>query len=223
MKEINTVIFDLDGTLLDTLEDLSDSVNFALESHALPQREKSEIRLFLGNGIRNLVEKSVPQGTPECVFEEVFKTFKSHYMLHCLDKTKPYEGIAELLCDLKRKGYKMAIVSNKVHSAVQELRNRFFADTIDVAIGESAGIRRKPSPDSVLEAIKLLGSTKKSTIYVGDSEVDFQTAQNACLPCISVLWGFRDKEFLEHCGANIYADSPKDILDWLEQKNYQLT
>ena len=223
MKEINTVIFDLDGTLLDTLEDLSDSVNFALESHALPQREKSEIRLFLGNGIRNLVEKSVPQGTPECVFEEVFKTFKSYYMLHCLDKTKPYEGIAELLCDLKRKGYKMAIVSNKVHSAVQELRNRFFADTIDVAIGESAGIRRKPSPDSVLEAIKLLGSNKKSTIYVGDSEVDFQTAQNACLPCISVLRGFRDKEFLEHCGANIYADSPKDILDWLEQKNYQPT
>lgn len=117
----------------------------------------------------------------------------------------------------------MAIVSNKVHSAVQELRNRFFADTINVAIGESAGIRRKPSPDSVLEAIKLLGSNKKSTIYVGDSEVDFQTAQNACLPCISVLWGFRDKEFLEHCGANIYADSPKDILDWLEQKNYQPT
>ena len=213
------ILFDLDGTLLNTLEDLCDGVNYVMDSLGYPRRTLEETRQFVGNGAARLLALAVPQGVDS---GEALSRFQAYYPAHCRIKTAPYPGIPEALRTLAAR-YPVAIVSNKVHSAVQELRNRFFADTIDVAIGESAGIRRKPSPDSVLEAIKLLGSNKKSTIYVGDSEVDFQTAQNACLPCISVLWGFRDKEFLEHCGANIYADSPKDILDWLEQKNYQPT
>ena len=211
----DTIIFDLDGTLLDTLDDLSDSVNYALEHHGLPVRTKAEIRRFLGNGIRNLVLQSAPSGLEDPVFEQVFSTFKSHYMVHCLDKTHPYKGILELLQALSEKGYKMAIVSNKVHDAVSELNQRFFSQYIHVAIGESTGVRRKPAPDTVLAALEKLGSQAEHAVYIGDSEVDYQTSLNAHLPCISVLWGFRDKDFLTALGAKVFAESPQDILTLL--------
>ena len=192
----NTIIFDLDGTLLDTLADLAASVNFALRTHHLPERTTSEIRQFLGNGIRYLMEKSVGGAVSGDAFEEVFQTFRSHYVDHCLDTTAPYPGIMNALNELNAKGYKMAIVSNKLHPAVQELNERFFKGYITSAVGESATVRRKPNPDAVLAALRELGSEESEAVYVGDSEVDLLTAKNAGLPCILVTWGFRDESFL---------------------------
>lgn len=193
---LNTIIFDLDGTLLDTLADLAASVNYALRTHHLPERTVPEIRQFLGNGIRYLMEKSVGGAVSGDAFEDVFQTFRSHYVDHCLDTTAPYPGIMNTLSKLKEKGYKMAIVSNKLHPAVQELNDRFFKEYITSAVGESATVRRKPNPDAVLAALRELKSEKSHAVYVGDSEVDLQTATNAGLPCILVTWGFRDESFL---------------------------
>lgn len=212
---IDTVIFDLDGTLLNTLDDLSDSVNFALASYHLPRREKAEIRRFLGNGIQSLVAQSIPNGTTSNLFDKVFATFKSHYEIHCYDKTRPYDGITELLSVLQERNYKMAIVSNKIHNVVSELNQRFFSKYINIAIGESEGVKRKPSPDTVFSALEKLKSDTANTIYIGDSEVDYQTAVNANIPCISALWGFRDKDFLEQHGAHIFANTPHALLSLL--------
>ena len=210
-REINTVVFDLDGTLLDTLDDLCNSVNFALRASGFPERGKSEIRLFLGNGIRNLMLKSVPKNTAESLFEKAFGYFREHYLQHCLDTTRPYPGIMQLLGDLQEKGYKMAIVSNKIDKAVKELNDKFFAKFISSAVGESVNVKRKPCPDTVLKALKELGSSKEESIYVGDSEVDLQTAENAALPCVSVSWGFRDKDYLQKIGAKHLIDKPIDL------------
>ena len=193
---LNTIIFDLDGTLLDTLADLAASVNYALRTHQLAERTLPEIRQFLGNGIRYLMEKSVGGAVTGDAFEKVFQTFRSHYVNHCLDTTAPYPGIMHALEALLAKGYKMAIVSNKLHPAVQELSERFFKGYITSAVGESATVRRKPNPDAVLAALRELKSEKSHAVYVGDSEVDLQTATNAGLPCILVTWGFRDESFL---------------------------
>ena len=207
----NTVIFDLDGTLLDTLDDLSDSVNFALSQMNYPLREKSEIRLFLGNGIKNLMKLSVPDGISKEDFDKVFNIFKDYYNVHNQDKTRPYDGVIELMHNLKNRGIKMAIVSNKVQSAVDQLRVKFFSDVIDIAIGDSPDIKRKPEPDSCFKAIKLLESSVDNAVYVGDSEVDLATAESAGLPCITCLWGFRDREFLIEKGAKVFAEIPADI------------
>lgn len=212
MSRITTLIFDLDGTLLDTLQDLTNSVNYALHTHHYPLRTAIEIRRFLGNGIRSLVQLSCPANLPTADFELVFQTFKTHYMKHCLDETTPYEGILAMLAAAKKAGYKMAVVSNKVHHAVVELNERFFSDFITVAIGESEAVQRKPSPAGVEAALKALNSTKEEAVYIGDSEVDFATAVNAQLPCISVLWGFRDQEFLEGIGATRYISAPDEML-----------
>lgn len=212
MKPITTYIFDLDGTLLDTLQDLTDSTNYALLQYGMPTRSRDEIRTFVGNGVRLLIERAVPSGTRDCDTIKVFETFRQHYLLHSLDSTQPYPGIPELLAQLKNSGKKIAIVSNKLQSGVDELHHRFFADYVDVAIGEKIGIARKPSPEMVFEALRRLGSTPEESIYIGDSEVDLQTAHNAALPCICVLWGFRDKDFLLTHGAIRFAQSPEDIL-----------
>lgn len=193
---LNTVIFDLDGTLLDTLEDLTNSVNHALTLHGLKARKTSEVRQFLGNGIRYLMKKAVGDNVGEDDFEVIFQSFRSYYVEHCLDVTKPYPGIMQLLEQLKQKGVKMAIVSNKLHPAVQELSHRFFEGYIQSAVGESATVRRKPNPDAVLEALTQLQSQPNDAIYVGDSEVDLETAKNAHLRCALVTWGFRDESFL---------------------------
>lgn len=212
---IKTIIFDLDGTLLNTLDDLSSSVNHALRQHGLAERSQAEVRQFLGNGIRRLIEQSVPAGTDEQKTEDVFQTFRSHYLEHSLDQTRPYDGIEDLLHQLNDMKVATAIVSNKLDPAVKELHQHFFSDTIRVAIGETKTIRRKPAPDMVDECIRLLGCDRQTCLYVGDSEVDLQTARNAGLPCLSVSWGFRDKKQLIEAGATTIIDRPDELIDIL--------
>ena len=206
-----TYIFDLDGTLLDTLQDLKASTNHALRSHGLPERTTEEVRQFVGNGVRKLIERAVPENTPQEVLEAVFADFRKHYMDHCLDATAPYPGIIDMLRRLKAQGKRMAIVSNKLDPAVKELNERFFKEYIDLAVGESDTVRRKPAPDMVNTILQTLGITKEEMVYVGDSEVDLQTARNAEVGCISVLWGFRDKEILIANGATTFAKTPEEI------------
>lgn len=209
-----TYIFDLDGTLLDTLGDLAASVNYAMRTHGMPEHTVDEVRCFVGNGVRRLMERAVPVGTAHPVFEAAFATFRRHYMEHSLDTTRPYEGIPEMLCELKRRGRHTAVVSNKFDAATKELCRHFFADTIDVAVGEheAEGIRKKPAPDTVLQALSQLGVGQEGTVYVGDSDVDILTARNSGLPCISVLWGFRDREFLLAHGAETFITQPSELL-----------
>ena len=208
---MKTIIFDLDGTLLDTLEDLYLSANHALRSCGFPQRTLSEVRNFVGNGVRMLIHRAVPQGIPQPQEEACFQQFRAHYVQHCQDHTRPYPGIQEMLATLKEEGYRMGIVSNKLQAGVTELHEAWFRETIGVAVGESEGIRRKPAPDMVLRALSELGSPVTEAVYVGDSDVDLETARQAGMPCISVLWGFRDRAFLSAHGATTFAGRPDEI------------
>lgn len=217
-RKITTVVFDLDGTLLDTLEDLKTAVNYALDACGMPEHTLDEIRQFVGNGVKNLMIRAVPDGENHPEFDKAFDIFKQYYGEHCNDATKAYDGIPELLDEIKNSGYAIAIVSNKIDSAVQDLNNRYFPQ-VDVAIGDRENLERKPHPDSVNLALRELGKTKEEAVYVGDSDVDLATAQNAGLPCISVLWGFRDRNFLAAHGAKIFAETPMEIIDILEQMN----
>ena len=209
----NTYIFDLDGTLLDTLGDLAASVNDALRKHGMPEHSIDDVRRFVGNGVRLLMERAVPDGAANPLFEETFASFRQHYMAHSLDTTKPYEGIPEALADLKARGCHLAVVSNKMMAATQELVRHFFPE-VEVAIGEheAEGIRKKPAPDTVYQALRQLEVGKEQAVYVGDSDVDLQTARNSGLPCISVLWGFRSRDFLLAHGATTFAEHPLDVL-----------
>jgi len=207
------IIFDLDGTLTDTLEDLFLSVNHALRSCSLPERSLDEVRRFVGNGVRKLIERSVPEGTDSSMLERCFEAFRTHYVIHCQDHTCLYPGVANLLTSLHAKCYKMAVVSNKLQAGVDELADTFFNGVIDVAIGEQPGIPRKPAPNMVQAALKQLGIEPSEAIYVGDSDVDLQTAANSGLPCISVLWGFRSRDFLVAHGAKMFAEQPQDVLE----------
>ena len=208
----DTYIFDLDGTLLDTLQDLATSVNYALRQHRMPEHSIDDVRRFVGNGVRRLMERAVPEGAANPAFEAAFATFREYYMEHSLDTTRPYDGIPELIHELKERGCRTAVVSNKMMAATQELVHHFFPE-IEVAIGEheAEGIRKKPAPDTVFAAMKQLG--QGSAVYVGDSDVDLATARNSGLPCISVLWGFRDREFLLAHGDTTFVERPMDILD----------
>ena len=212
---ITTVIFDMDGTVLNTLDDLAASVNHVLTRFGMPTHRTEDYRLYFGNGIRYALQCASPDGTDEETIDRMLPVFREHYNAHCLDRTGPYEGIPELMKCLRERGCKLAIVSNKIDSAVKELNDKFFHDCVDVAIGEREGIRRKPAPDTVLQALAELKSTKDEAVYVGDSEVDLQTAANAGLPCITVLWGFRDKDFLTEHGATVFASTPNEVLDLL--------
>ena len=209
-----TYIFDLDGTLLDTLGDLAASVNYAMRTHGMPEHSVDEVCRFVGNGVRRLMERAVPGGAAHPAFEAAFATFRRHYMEHSLDTTRPYEGIPEMLQELKRRGKHTAVVSNKFDAATKELCRHFFPDTINVAVGEheAEGIRKKPAPDTVLQALSQLGVGQEGAVYVGDSDVDIQTARNSGLPCISVLWGFRDREFLLAHGAETFVSQPSELL-----------
>ena len=211
----STYIFDLDGTLLDTLDDLKEAVNYALRTHQMAEHSREDIRRFVGNGVRLLMIRAIPDGEQNPQFEEVFATFRQYYMQHSLDTTRPYDGIPDMLCELRRQGKRLAVVSNKFDAATKELICHFFPDTIEVAIGEheAEGIRKKPAPDTVIEALRQLGVGKEQAVYVGDSDVDLQTARNSGLPCISVLWGFRDRDFLLAHGATTFAEQPADVLD----------
>ena len=209
----DTYIFDLDGTLLSTLEDLKNSCNFALSSFGLPERTLEEVRQFVGNGVELLMKRAVPNNTDNKLFTKVFETFKEHYLIHNLDTTKPYDGVLEMLDELNRAGKNIAVVSNKFYEATVELCRHFFGDRVRVAIGERADIRKKPASDTVDEAFKLLGVSRENAVYIGDSDVDLATARNPNLPCISVLWGFRDKDFLIEHGGNTFVTEPSQILD----------
>ena len=210
----NTYIFDLDGTLLDTITDLAASCNYALRTHGMPEHSVDDVRRFVGNGVRKLMERAIPNGVENPDFEATFATFREHYMHHSLDTTQPYPGIPEVLAELKARGCRLAVVSNKMMAATVELCHHFFPNTIEVAIGEheAEGIRKKPAPDTVFVALRELGVKKDRAVYVGDSDVDVQTAANSGLPCISVLWGFRDRNFLIQHGAKTFISAPSELL-----------
>ena len=221
----DTFIFDLDGTLLDTLGDLAAAVNFALHTHGMPEHSIDDVRRFVGNGVRRLMQRAVPDGEQNPLFEQALTTFRAYYLEHSLDTTRPYDGIPETLAELKRRGKRIAVVSNKFQTATEELCRHFFPNTVEVAIGENeaAGIRKKPAPDTVLEALRRLAAhnTPLSSrggvgggVYIGDSDVDILTARNSGLPCISVLWGFQNREFLIQHGATTFVSSPAELLQY---------
>ncbi len=212
MQQYSTYIFDLDGTLLNTLRDLAESCNHALRKHNMPERSQEEIRQFVGNGVRKLIERAVPEGTSPELTEVVLDCFRQHYLEHNMDTTSPYDGIPQLLRELRRRGKNIAVVSNKFYDATRQLCQHFFPDTVSVAIGEREDIRKKPAPDTVIEALRQLNVSREGAVYIGDSEVDVLTARNCDIPCISVLWGFRDKEFLMANGADCFVEKPMEIL-----------
>lgn len=211
----NTVIFDLDGTLLNTLEDIADSTNYALRKCGFPERTIEEVNSFIGNGTNHLIANAVPTATPKEKLEECTRIYRNHYSSNSDNKTAPYPGILEILSQLKDNNYKLAVVSNKFDSAVKELCKKYFKDYLEIAIGESPLIQRKPAPDTLFEAMKQLGASKEECIYVGDSDVDVKTAHNAGIPCIGVAWGFRGRSLLEAEGADYIIDTPEEIFEAL--------
>ncbi len=208
-------IFDLDGTILNTLDDLADSTNAALRMNSLPERTIDEVRRFVGNGIHLLIERAVPAGSSAGLIENVFADFKAYYGAHCSIKTAPYEGIGKLFDSLHAAGVKIAVVSNKADFAVQELCERYFPGRLDFAVGERENVRRKPAPDSAFESMKTLGIPASESVYIGDSDVDIETAKNAGIPCLSVTWGFRDVDFLNAHGASHLVSEPDEILKFV--------
>ena len=207
----DTYVFDLDGTLLSTLGDLAASCNHALRANGMPERTIDEVRRFVGNGVKKLMERAIPGGLDNPLFEKTFADFRQHYMHHNLDTTCPYPGVMEMLESLRSRGKKVAVVSNKFYAATQALCKHFFGDLVDVAIGEREGIRKKPAPDTVNEALAQMNVGKERAVYIGDSDVDIMTANNCGMPCISVLWGFRDYDFLVEHGATIFVTSPLQL------------
>ena len=209
----NTYIFDLDGTILDTLLDLANAVNFSMRSKGFPERTVDEVRSFIGNGIKVLIKRAVPQETSEKDYAEALEIFTKYYIEHIADYTKPYDGIIDVINELKSKGCKTAVVSNKAHFAAQAVVKDFFGDIFDVVVGKMDEFPSKPEPDSLLYTIKNLGVKAEDCIYIGDSDVDVLTAHNAGLPCIGVTWGNRDEDVLLASGAEFIAHTPKEILD----------
>ncbi len=209
----DTYIFDLDGTLLSTLADLAASCNYALRTNGLPEHSVDDVRRFVGNGVKMLMVRAIPGGENNPKFEKTFADFRKHYMVHNLDTTAPYPGVMEMLAELKARGKAVAVVSNKFYAATQALCQHFFGPLVDVAIGEREGIRKKPAPDTVNEALRQLGADSKGAVYIGDSDVDVMTARASGMPCISVLWGFRSRDFLIEHGATILVHSPKQIVE----------
>ncbi len=205
---IKTIIFDLDGTLLNTLEDLKEATNFALSEFGYPKRSLEEIRCFVGNGVRKLIERAVPENCDNV--DKCLCIFKENYSENMCNHTVPYNGILKILSDIKAEGLKIGVVSNKFDSAVKELCKKYFGELIDAAIGQADDVPKKPAPDGVFKVMKELGADKNSTVYAGDSDVDIETAKNAGLPCIGVTWGFRDRKNLE--GADFIIDHPCDII-----------
>ena len=211
--KIDTIIFDLDGTLLYTIEDLTDSTNYALKHFGYQTRTVEEITNFVGNGVRLLIERAIPDGKDNPNLEECLTLFKTHYSNNMFNKTKPYDNIIDTLKELKKQNYKTAVVSNKFDSAVKELCNKYFEGLINSAVGQRDNVNKKPAPDAVFEVMKELNVTREQCIYVGDSEVDIKTAENAGIPCISVTWGYKSIDFLYKNGAETLIYSPEEILE----------
>lgn len=212
MKKYDTVIFDLDGTLLNTLEDLTDSVNFALALHEFPCKKIEEVRSFLGNGIARLIELAIPNGCNNPQYERCLADFRLNYSKNMQNKTAAYEGIKELLGQLVKENFKIAIVSNKFDTAVKELNQIYFSDYIKLAIGESKNILKKPAPDMLFKALEQLEASVHKTVYIGDSEVDVRTAKNSGVTSIGVTWGFRNRDVLQQEGADYIIDRPEELL-----------
>lgn len=200
-------VFDLDGTLLNTLEDLADAVNYSLAQFGMPQRTIEEVRNYVGNGIRLLIERSVPNGTDLPVIDNVFECFKKYYQEHCNDNTKAYDGITDMLKELKQSGIKLAVLSNKAQNAVTKLCDIYFDNLLDITFGAREGIAKKPAPDALLECAAIADIALEDIAYIGDSDVDVLTARNAGVDCIAVSWGFRDKGVLIKAGADKIADN----------------
>ena len=207
-----TAVFDLDGTLLDTLEDLYRAVNSALTVHRLPLRSRDEVRMFVGNGVELLIRRAVPAGCDEETILATLADFKATYAAICKDNTRPYDGILPMLTALRDKGIRVAVVSNKFDAATKALCAEYFGDLVEVAIGERADVRKKPAPDTVLEALKELGVTAVDAVYIGDSDVDIRTAENCGMDCLSVTWGLRDEDFLLENGAKTLVHAPSDLI-----------
>lgn len=215
MKKL--LIFDLDGTILNTLDDLADSTNYALRQHGLPERSITEVRNFVGNGIGKLIERAVPEGCSEETRTNVLNDFSAHYKVHSADKTRPYDGILEVLKELNSRGYLLAVVSNKADFAVHSLCEHYFPGIFSFVVGEREDVRRKPAPDSVFAVLERFQTEKKDAVYIGDSDVDAQTARNAGVDLIAVAWGFRDREVLEANGAKVILKTPDEILSVLQR------
>ena len=210
-----TAIFDLDGTLLDTLEDLYRAVNIALDTHSLPLRTRDEVRSFVGDGVEMLIRRALPAGSDEDTVYTVLSAFKTTYAAICKDNTRPYDGIIPLLTALREGGIRVAVVSNKFDAATKALCAEYFGSLVEVAIGERTGVRKKPAPDTVLEALSALDVPAEGAVYIGDSDVDIRTAENAAMPCISVAWGLRDEDFLLAGGATTLVRTPEELLGLL--------
>ena len=210
-----TALFDLDGTILDTLDDLFDATNATLAKFGMPPRTRMEVRSFVGHGIANLITTSAPAGTDPALVQEMIAYFKEYYGAHCADKTCPFEGVLEMLRALRAKGIRTAVISNKGDFAVQELAKRYFDGLFDFVLGEKEPLPRKPAPDMVEYALKQMGVTSEGAVYIGDSDADVLTAKNAALPCITVTWGFRDRDFLKQFGADVIVDRVSDLQDLL--------
>ena len=212
MKKYTTVIFDLDGTLLDTLYDLCDGVNIALRAYHMPEKTIDEVRMAVGNGVEKLMERTVPGGHANPQFDECLARFRTEYAKIAADHTKPYDGIPAMLDRLNADGYHLAVVSNKFHDATVALVHRYFP-VIHAVAGEreELGIRKKPCPDTVFAIVREFGVTPAECVYVGDSDVDIETAKNAHMDCISVAWGFRDTAFLREHGATRIVSAPEEL------------
>ena len=212
-------IFDLDGTILNTIDDLADAVNVALSKNGMPTRTVAEVTSFVGNGIKRLIERAVPDGTEGEAIARVHADFTAHYTLHCADKTAPYAGVPELLQQLRASGVRTAVLSNKAHYAVRSLCATYFPTCFDAVAGEreAQGIPKKPAPDAVLAIMRELGVTAEQTVYIGDSDVDIETARNAGIPAILVSFGFRSAAFLRAHGAETVVDTPQEIADLILQ------
>ena len=218
-KKIKAVIFDLDGTLLDTLTGLTASVNASMRAHSMPEHTKDEVCAYVGEGVYKLMERAVPEGRKNAQYTSALEYFKEHYAIHMYDNTDAYPGIRSALAALKNEGYRLAVVSNKFDLAVVELCRRYFSEYIEVAAGENEaeGIRKKPAPDTVFAALSKLGCSADEAVYIGDSDVDVHTAKNAGMPCISVLWGFRGKDFLLSEGADLFARDADELIEMIHE------
>lgn len=211
-------IFDLDGTILDTLDDLTDSVNHVLEQHGYPQHTADKVRMMVGNGIMNLIIRALPENTEQAAVEAVYADFNAYYRLHSADKTRPYDGVRGMLEELKNAGVKLAVLSNKADYAVQDLCEKYFGGIFDAVSGEKAGVPKKPAPDGVDAILAKLGTERNNSVYIGDSDVDVLTAANSGMDCIAVDWGFRSRELLKKSGAGIIVSSPMELAERIAEK-----
>lgn len=212
MKKYKLALFDLDGTILNTVKDLQQSINHCLERYNYPLKTEAEVASFMGNGIRRLCELAVPCNTETKIIDEVFEEFNKYYAVHCNDYTKPYDGIIDIVNKLKENGVIVTVVSNKADYAVQPLLKSHFNGVFEYGVGLKEGIRKKPYPDSCNEIINKYKIDKKDTVYIGDTEVDIATAKNAGIDCVSVSWGFRSRKELIDAGASLIIDDVDELL-----------